>query len=63
MIEIKELERLLHHIPSSRRMMVINTIVSEEYQAPEMLSVPFESVARLQSPVRYRERHQAPLTD
>ncbi|MBW1953320.1 MAG: hypothetical protein JRI66_09585 [Deltaproteobacteria bacterium] len=63
MLEIKELERLLHHIPSSRRLMVINAILSEEYEAPQMVSLPYELVARLQSTIRYRERHQAPFTD
>jgi len=63
MLEIKELERLLHHIPATRRSMLINAILSEEYEAPQMVSLPFEAMARLQSTVRYRERHQAPFTD
>lgn len=63
MVKIQKLESLLSHIPSSRRQKLINAILNEDYHDPQMVSFPFELVARIESPPRLPHHQQIPLSN
>jgi|GEM_PF-4326734 len=63
MVKIGKLESLLSHIPSARRQKLINAILNEAYHPPQMVSLPFELVTRLESPPRLPQQQQIPLSN
>ena len=61
MVGAPELEKLLRHLPATRREMVINAILSEEYLAPAKISMPFPEFERLLAAMSYLGEEASPV--